>query len=596
MQRSTILTIAVILSSLWACQNNAPAPAANQTSAPSIDSLFAEYHRERLPMFPLEATFAGDTRYNDLLPNTISQAHRNTLREFYGKYKTRLQGFNRAELNENQRTSYDILLWECDITLEDLQFPTELMPINQFDCLPLMMGQLAGGTSGQPFKTVQDYDNWLRRVDGFVMWCDTAVANMRRGMTAGYVLPKPLIEKMVPQMASFDHGPVEKHLYYSPITLMPKEIAAADRERLTTAYRQMVNDKIIPLYQRMHKFVKEEYLPAGRASSGISDVPNGVGYYAHQIHTYTTTHMNADEIFNLGEQEVARLSLEMEKVKAQVGYKGDLKSFFDHVRQRKELMPFKDPKQVIENFNKIHETMKPQLAKLFDLVPKTPFVVKRTESFREATASAEYVQGSLDGTRPGTFYVPIPKVREYNLYSDEDLFLHEAIPGHHYQISLQQENLQLPDFRRTLWYSAYGEGWALYCESLGTELGLYTDPYQYFGMLSAEMHRAIRLVVDVGLHTKGWSREKAIQYSLDHEAESEASIIAEIERYMSWPGQALSYKVGQLKIRALRAKAEQTLGTKFDIRTFHRIVLENGCLPLTVLEGKIDRWIVETKG
>jgi len=592
MHKNISLSIAVLFTSLWACQNSSPTPSTAQKSQMSIDSLFAEYHRERLPLFPIEATFAGDARYNDLLPNTISQAHRNKLRGFFTQYKTRLQDYDRLQLTENQRISYDILLWECDINLEDLSFPTELLPINQFDCLPLTMGQLAGGTSGQPFKTVKDYDNWLSRVDGFVVWCDTAIANMRRGMATGYVLPKVLAEKMVPQMAAFDHGPTEKHLYYSPVTQMPKDFSAADRERLTTSYQQMVNDKIIPVYQRLHQFVKEEYLPVCRATSGISAVPGGDKYYAHQIRSYTTTNMTADEIFNLGEQEVARLSQEMEKVKAQVGYTGDLKSFFDHVRKRKELMPFTEPNEVIENFNKIHETMKPQLAKLFDLVPKTQFVVKRTEAFREKTASAEYVQGSLDGTRPGTFYVPIPNVLEYNLYSDEDLFLHEAIPGHHYQISLQQENKALPDFRRTLWYSAYGEGWALYCESLGTELGLYKDPYQYFGMLSAEMHRAIRLVVDAGMHTKGWTREQAIQYSLDHEAESEASIVSEIERYMSWPGQALSYKVGQLKIRELRAKAEQALGPKFDIRAFHRIVLEDGCLPLTVLEGKVERWVV----
>lgn len=590
MQKSAFFTCLILLSALWACQNTPSAPAAASPQLP-IDSLFAAYHQERLPFFPIEATFAGDTRYNDLLPNTISQAHRSKMRNFYTQYKSRLQAYNRAQLSENQKVSYDILLWECELNLEDLSFPTELIPINQFDCLPLMMGQLAGGTSGQPFKTVQDYDNWLRRVDGFVIWCDTAVANMRRGMASGYVLPKSLAEKMVPQMASFDHGPAEKHLYYAPIDLMPKDFPAAERERLTTAYQQMVNDKIIPLYQRMHAFIKNEYLPVCRPSSGISAVPNGAAYYAHQIRSYTTTEMNAEEIFKLGEQEVQRLSQEMEKVKAQVGYTGDLKSFFDFVRQRKELMPFTEPNQVIENFNQIHETMKPQLDKLFNLVPKTAFVVKRTEAFREKTASAEYVQGSLDGTRPGTFYVPIPNVKEYNLYSEEDLFLHEAIPGHHYQISLQQENTLLPDFRRTLWYSAYGEGWALYCESLGTELGLYKDPYQYFGMLSAEMHRAIRLVVDAGMHAKGWTREQAIQYSLDHEAESEASIVSEIERYMSWPGQALSYKVGQLKIRALRAKSEQALGPKFDIRTFHKIVLEDGCLPLTVLEGKVDRWI-----
>ena len=235
--------------------------------------------------------------------------------------------------------------------------------------------------------------------------------------------------------------------------------------------------------------------------------------------------------------------------------------------------------------------MTPKVNSLFGLQPKTPFEVRRTESFRENSASAEYNPGSLDGTRPGIFYVPIPDVSKYNYFSDEDLFLHEAIPGHHFQISLQQENLSLPSFRKSLWYSAYGEGWALYSESLGKELGLYDDPYQYFGMLSAEMHRAIRLVVDTGIHTKGWSREKAIQYSLDNEAESEAGIISEIERYMANPGQALSYKIGQLKIRELRSRSENKLGDKFDIKIFHEKILESGCIPLQLLEQKIDTWI-----
>jgi len=272
---------------------------------------------------------------------------------------------------------------------------------------------------------------------------------------------------------------------------------------------------------------------------------------------------------------VTRIGQEMEKVKSQVGYEGDLKSFFDHVRNKKELMPFSDPQEVINNFYAIQEKMLPQVNKLFDLQPKTAFEVRRTEAFREASASAEYNPGSLDGTRPGIFYVPIPDVNKYNLFSDEDLFLHEAIPGHHFQISLQQENTALPSFRKDLWYSAYGEGWALYTESLGEELGLYQDPYQYFGMLGAEMHRAIRLVVDTGLHAKGWTREQAIQYSLDNEAESEASITSEIERYMANPGQALSYKIGQLRIRELRKKAETELGVAFDIKVFHRKVLES---------------------
>ncbi len=230
--------------------------------------------------------------------------------------------------------------------------------------------------------------------------------------------------------------------------------------------------------------------------------------------------MSADQIHELGLKEVARILSEMKKVKDQVGFKGTLKEFFNDVRENKKLMPYNTPKEIIDNFNAIHEKTKPQLEKLFGNKPKTPFVVKQTEKFREASASAEYNPGSLDGTRPGVFYTPIPDASKYNVFSDEALFLHEAIPGHHYQISLTQENQDLPDFRKTLWYSAYGEGWALYTENLGKELGLYTDPYQYFGMLGMEMHRAIRLVVDTGMHAKGWSREKAIQYSLDNEAES----------------------------------------------------------------------------
>ncbi len=593
--RNSIL-FALLVSALFSCQNNSkPAPTTTATNLPPLDSLLRQYQEERLPLYPLEATTAGDERYNDLLPLTISQAYRTTLRAFYTKYKTQLQAYDPAKLNDNERMSYKILQWECEINLSDLDYHKELLPINQFDCLPLLIGQYAGGTSAQPFKTVKDYDNWLTRMDAFTVWCDTAIANMRRGMAEGYVLPKALTLKVIPQMEAFAKGNVDSHLFYTPVKQMPKDFSDEERGRLTRAYAHMVADQIIPTFQKLHTFFEKEYLPASREKVGISEVPNGAAFYAQQIKLQTTTNMTAEQIFQLGESEVSRLTQEMEKVKQQVGFKGDLKSFFKHVRERKELMPYTKPEQVIQHFNAIHDTMRPQLARLFDKTPKTPFEVRRTEAFRETTASAEYIQGSLDGKRPGIFYVPVPKVRAYNTFADEDLFLHEAIPGHHYQISIQQENTSLPDFRRTLWYSAYGEGWALYSEALGTELGLLKDPYQYFGMLSAEMHRAIRLVVDSGMHTKGWTREQAIQYSLDHEAEPEASIIAEIERYISWPGQALSYKVGQLKIRELRARAEQTLGSKFDIREFHNEVLEDGCLPLTLLEEKINAWIAAKK-
>ncbi|MCB0280596.1 MAG: DUF885 domain-containing protein, partial [Calditrichaeota bacterium] len=507
----------------------------------------------------------------------------------------KLLSFDRASLSETDQMSYDIFKWECEMQLASKDIPSHLTPIDQFWTAQLTMGQLASGSSAQPFKTVADYENWLKRLDAYLIWCETAIANMREGIKEGYVLPKSLIKKVIPQMASLDHGPNEEHLFYGPVKILPASFSDADKQRLTSDYNSMLSDKIIPMYKKLHDFFAGEYLAAGRESSGISAVPNGDKIYAYWIKYYTTTEMTADEIFELGKSEVNRITAEMEKVKTQVGFKGDLKSFFDFVRNKKELMPYTEAQQVIDHFNEIHNRMKPQLKQLFDLTPKSGFEVRRTEAFREASASAEYIQGSVDGTRPGIFYVPIPNVNEYNIYSDESLFLHEAIPGHHYQISLQQENSELPKFRQTLWYSAYGEGWALYSESLGKELGLYTDPYQYFGMLGAEIHRAIRLVVDAGMHTQGWTREQAIQYSLDHEAESEASIISEIERYMAGPAQALSYKIGQLKILELRKKAAAALGDKFDIRQFHNKVLESGCVPLKLLEDKIDRWISSQK-
>lgn len=579
--------ICVVLTLLiLACQNN---------SGRSIGDLFARYNEDRLKLFPLDATQAGDNRYNDLLPNDITESFRAELRSFYSRYKEQLLRYDRNELPENDQMSYDVLLWDCDINLEQLNYPMHLLPVNQFNSLHLNIGQLAGGTGAQPFVTVEDYDNWLRRLASFVEWCNTAMTNMRQGIEQGYTLPKELTAKVIPQMAYLAEGPAESHLFYSPINLLPASFSPDEKQRLTDAYRGMIEDNIISVFGRFHQFLIDEYLPASRETDGISAIPNGKAYYDLQIRVYTTTSLTADEIFELGQSEVKRITGEMEKVKRQIGFKGDLNAFFDHVRTNKDLMPYTEPEQVLDHFNEIHEKMKPNLEKLFSMAPKTTFEIRRTEAFREASASAEYSSGSTDGTRPGIFYVPIPNVLEYNILSDEDLFLHEAIPGHHYQISLQQENKDLPEFRRTLYYSAFGEGWALYSESLGKELGLYTDPYQYFGMLSAEMHRAIRLVVDSGIHSKGWTREQAIQYSLDHEAESEAGIIAEIERYMSWPGQALSYKIGQLKIRELRSKAENALGEKFDVGEFHSKVLESGNVPLTVLENKINTWIDSQK-
>ena len=563
----------------------------NNDKSLEIAQVFENYYQESLKLYPLQATSQGDLRYNDFLPNDLSDEFRKKEKEFYTFYKSQLNNFPDHTLNENDLLSKKVLLWECDLSLKRLTFNEQYTPINQMWTLQLTIGQYAAGLSAQPFKTVKDYNDWLKRINDYLIWLETAEERMKQGIKNEIVLPKSLIKKVIPQLKTILNPDLNQNLFFSPARQFPESFSDKDKSILTEKYTEMVLNKIIPAYKKLSDFMSDQYLDAGRSSSGISAFEDGLDYYNYSIKLYTTTELTADEIHNIGLKEVAKISFEMEKIKTKVGFNGDLKSFFNHVRELDELIPFNEPQEVIDNFNRIHEKMTPQVNKLFGLQPKTPFEVRRTESFREASASAEYNPGSLDGTRPGIFYVPIPNIKQYNYFSDEDLFLHEAIPGHHYQISLQQENTSLPSFRKSLWYSSYGEGWALYSESLGEELGLYDDPYQYFGMLSAEMHRAIRLVVDTGLHTKGWSREKAIQYSLDNEAESEAGITSEIERYMANPGQALSYKIGQLKIRELRSNAEQKLGDKFDIKMFHEKVLESGCIPLQLLEEKINKWV-----
>lgn len=561
-------------------------------SAPeSFDSIMRNYHEDYLKLYPFVATSAGDNRYNDILPNNISVAFRNQVRDFYLANQAKLNTIGRSTLSDDDQLSYDLLMYQCNINLEGLKFNDHLTPISQIQSMPLQVAQLAAGTGNQPFKTVKDYDNWLSRLDGFVVWCDTAIANMKKGMATGYVIPKALAQKVVPQMASFDHGPVKDHLYYKPILNMPTDFSAEDKSRLEKAYADVIEQKIIPTHLKLKEFFEKEYIPACRETSGVDALPAGKDYYNYSIKRFTTTDLTADSVFALGKSEVERISKEMEAVKQQIGFKGDLKAFLEDLRADRKLRPFKNGDEIVAYYNNIHEKMKPNLLKLFDKAPRTAFEVRRIEAFREKTTAANYVAGSEDGTRPGIFYFPSPEPENYSIVGTEDLFLHEAIPGHHYQIMLKIENKSLPDFRRFLNYGSYTEGWGLYTESLGKELGLYTDPYQYFGMLTAEMHRAIRLVVDAGMHSQGWTREQAIQYSKDHEAASEQSIISEIERYMGNPGQALSYKVGQLQILKLRARAEEKLGDKFQVKEFHNQILDSGSLPLSTLEQKIDSWI-----
>ncbi|MDI9256481.1 DUF885 domain-containing protein [Flavobacterium sedimenticola] len=559
----------------------------------NIDQIAQDYFNDKNAFNPLEATQNGQSQFNDKLVFEMTDSHRKKQAVFFDKYEKELATIDTTSLTDEQKNSYDIIRWEITIGKDLLQQNANLTPIHQFWGTHLTMGQFASAESSQPFKTEKDYRDFLKRMDTYTIWIDSAIVYMKKGIQEKVVLPKALTEKVIPQFEDIITPRVEDNLYYSACKKFPADFSAVQKKELSEAYANLINQKLTPQFRKMIAFLKDEYLPAGRTTSGIGSIKGGNELYKVYVKQWTTTNKTPEEIHQLGLQEVARIKAEMEKVKSQVGFKGTIIEFFDHVRNNPKLKPFTKPEEVIANFERIHKIIEPNVNKFFSLQPKTPFQIKRTEAFREKSASAEYVQGSADGSRPGTFYVPIPDIAAYNMYGDEDLFLHEAIPGHHFQISLQQENEQLPDFRKFNWFGAYGEGWALYTESLGKELGLYTDPYQYFGMLGNEMHRAIRLVVDTGIHAKGWTREQAIQYSLENEAESEASITAEVERYMAIPGQALSYKIGQLKILELRKKAEEKMKDRFDIKVFHQKVLESGVMPLALLEQKVNRWIAD---
>ncbi|AMA50142.1 DUF885 domain-containing protein [Flavobacterium covae] len=557
----------------------------------NFNKLVETYFQDKNELEPLNATLNGQKQYNDQFVFEMTDSYRKKQTDFVNKYKKELKLIRYESLEEEDQLSYDIIKWEIGILNELLKTPANLMPLHQFFGTHLTMTQFASGTAAQPFKNEKDYRNFLRRIDHYSIWIDSAIVYMRKGIKEKTVLPKALTLKVIPQFEEQITNKVQDNIFYSSVQKMPDDLSINVKKQLQKDFSSSVQNKLIPQYRKMVHFLRNEYLPASRNSSGIGSLPNGDKLYRVYTKMWTTTNKSPEIIHQLGLSEVARIKKEMEKIKKQVGFKGNMLAFFDHVRNKKELMPFVRPEQVIMNFKAIHKKIKPNINKLFSLQPKTPFEVRRVEAFREKTASAEYVQGAIDGSRPGVFYVPIPDVMKYNYYGDEDLFLHEAIPDHHFQVALQQENTKLPEFRRFNWFGAYGEGWALYAESLGRDLGLYQDPYQYFGMLGNEIHRAIRLVVDTGLHYKGWTREQAIQYSLENEAESKASIISEIERYMAVPGQALSYKVGQLKILELRKKAEDKLKNKFEIKVFHQKILESGVLPLDLLEAKIQKWI-----
>ncbi len=591
MKKMLFIAFAVLAASCKLSNTN-PGEEANK----ELSALFQNYYDERLKLFPLEATAIGDNRYNDLLPVDFSDNYRENVKDFFNRYRIYLSKFDREALNDQDKLSYDVFSHEMEINLESFGFTENYIPFQQFWGLPLTMGQLGSGDGIQPFKTVKNYDNWISRATQFSAWADSSIVYFKKGIAANYVLPKVLVLKMIPEMEAMVVKDDTASLFYSPVKKFPKDFSANDQQRLTASFISLIHNQLIPSYKKLGNFLRNEYLPKARETSGVSALPNGKNYYQYLIRSQTTTNKTPEEIYQLGLSEVARISHLQDSIKNLVGFKGHINAFFEYMKTDKKFMPYKTPQEVLAAFEAIHKRIEPNLSKMFNHVPKTPFEIRQTEAYRAASASAEYNQGSPDGTRPGIFYVPILDATTFNTTSGmESLFLHEAIPGHHYQISLQQEDSSLPKFRRFGGNNAYVEGWALYCESLGKELGIYTDPYQYMAALGDEIHRAIRLVVDVGIHTKNMTREEAIQYMMAHEAAGEQYATMEIERYMAIPSQALGYKIGALKIRELRKKYEQQMGSKFNLSSFHDNILKDGALPLETLEKKMDKWAATEK-
>ena len=522
-----------------------------------LDSIASNYYEQYLKLYPLEATAQGDLRYNDQLPINIDKDFISGEISFYNSVQNQLKKVDYKNLSDDQKTVYDVLDYTLKDKIERYAYHPEYIPFTQFGGLPLDFPLLGSGQGSQPFKTEKDYDDWLKRAEKFPDWMDTAIENFRTGIANNYVLPKKLVVKMIPQMKADEiiTTNFDQNIFYGPIKNFPKSFNAAQKDKFTVLYKDMITKKIIPTYTKMGNFLETEYLPKARNTDGINALPKGNEIYTYYAKSWTTTGKTPEEINKIGLEQVAMLRNEMEKVKQQVGFNGTLEQFISHVKEDPKAMPYKTNKEVLAAFNGILTKITPKLKTMFSITPKTPFEIRQTEKFREASASAEYVVGTPDGKRPGIFYIPLPNPEKFNVTSGmESLFLHEAIPGHHYQISLQQENTKLPKFMRFGWFGAYGEGWALYCESLGKEFGLYTDPYQKMGSLSDAMLRAVRLVVDTGIHTGKMTREEAIAYFLNNIAYDEAGATAEIERYMAMPGQALSYKIGALKIRELRDK------------------------------------------
>ena len=559
--------------------------------ATALDRLYEQFWQEGLELNPLQATFQGDARYNDELPNFLSADYRKRTHAFNARWLKKVQALGPAGLEGQDLISYEIFVHDAQFALQGEQYPGWMLPINQFYNLASLAATLGSGSGAQPFRSVKDYDNWHARAGELPAIFDQAIANMREGVAKGVVQPRALMDKVVPQLDALIRERPEDTLFWNPIKTMPSSFSEADKARITQDYRDLIGAQLMPAYRRLRDYIANDYMAHTRASVGIGALPGGAAWYAWNVRQSTTTDLTPAQVHQAGLDEVARIQGELRKVMQQTGYKGSLQAFFRFMRSDRRFA-YKDDGAILSRYRDIGARAKAAVPQLFTLLPKAALEIQPVEPYRAATVPAGEYQGpSADGKHPGVFYVNTSDVPRRRTWEAEDLFLHEAIPGHHVQVALQQELTGLPTFRRNGGETAFTEGWGLYAESLGKQLGLYQDPYDYAGYLVNELWRATRLVVDTGLHAQGWSRERALQYMLDNTAGTQAEADAEIDRYLAVPGQALAYKIGELKIQELRAHAEQALGPAFDLRKFHAEVIKDGSVPLDVLAAKIERWI-----
>ncbi|MFM7028355.1 MAG: DUF885 domain-containing protein [Chakrabartia sp.] len=607
MRRLVPVLLLATLSPAAFAQSAAPAvqatpvkPAVFENAATrALHQLFKDSDEASLRRNPLNAIFRGDMRYADRFGDYITDAYFAAEKKANEDDMARLAKIDRAKLNATDQIAYDVFKWQAEQTAigyrPDILKMNAVRPLNHFYGFHTFYPTFSSGKGGAPFATVADYDNGLKRHREFITYLDRAIGRFKEGKAAGIVDTKLTIGNVIAQLDTQLAQPVEDSPYYAPIKNFPAGMSEADKTRLTIAYRAMIQKGIYPAYERLRDYLKAEYLPAARETVGLSSMKGGPKLYKIAIENTTTLPLDAETVHQTGLAEVERIKGEMEKVRAEVGFAGTLPEFFDYLRT--------DPKfkkesraALTQGYYDIGKQVDAKIGAYFSHLPKAPLEIRPYEEFREKfEAGGSYEQGTPDGSRPGIFYFNAYDLPSRTTPGMTTLYLHEGAPGHHFQISLAQENEALPNFMRFGGNTAYVEGWALYAETLGYEMGFYADPYQRFGTLSDEMLRAMRLVVDTGLHAKGWTRDQAIEYMLANSDMGRTDATAEVERYIAIPSQALAYKTGAMTIQRLRKKAEAELGPKFDIRAFHDQVLNTGALPLAVLEQKIDAWIAASK-